>query len=210
MGKVAVKPGGLNGSLKEDTQSDSQLSLDETLNKPQNEPQNKPLDEEPELQYEWRCTCGKRVKKFGFEYTKHISDAKKSGEDHKWQLVDVDTGDVVANSIREAGVKGLISVQRKVSPKKAQGGAAGKTTPGEPIKVPYQPGRALVEKFVQYTGELDGRLLLLYELTLPMYQAAGYTPTPEEWMEDVITQFYREHAADFRFNEVISKFVEGR
>ena len=214
MAKVIVKPGEQKSS---EVSNSSQLTLDESKNTSDqslNEGQENTPDENAENQYVWRCTCGHECEKFGFEYTNHISKGKKIGEDHHFSLVDRDTGVIVANSQKEAKAKGLLYVKKGSSPKKGPSGGGGRgstgTSSGEVQKLPYRPGQALVEKFVQYTGELDGRLLLLYELTLPMYQAFGYTPTPEEWMEDVITQFYREHATDFKFNEVVNNYVEGR
>ena len=214
MAKVIVKPGEQKSS---DKSKSSQLTLVGSEDKSEqslNEGQEKPLDENAENQYVWRCNCGFEQEKFGFIFTNHISEGKGKGEEHHFSLVDRDTGEVVANSQKEAKAKGLLYVKKGSSPKKGPSGGGGRgstgISSGEAQKLPYQPGRALVEKFVQYTGELDGRLLLLYELTLPKYQAHGYTPTPEEWIEDVITQFYREHAADFKFDEVVNNYVEGR
>jgi hypothetical protein len=164
-----------------------------------------PTDEKGSL-YIWRCECGAETEKFGWEWTQHITDGRKAGEEHKWRLYNKETGELVANSPAEA--RPYMRAMRSGPPSKGRGGT--NKNPPEEDSAPYHPKTALIEKFVQYTGELDGRLLLLYELTLPLYQSRGYTPTIEEWIEDVITQFYREHAEDFKFDNVINKFVEGR
>lgn len=181
----------------------SQLHLEEDVESGLTD--NQDINEQE--QYIWRCTCGKTLEKFGFAFTQHISAGKKAGEEHKWQLIDRETGEVVANSHREAQTKGLLHKKKGSSPSKARGkGDKGKA---EDERQSFKPYTAIVEKFVQYTGELDGRLLLLYEMTLPLYESQGYVPTVEEWIEDVITQFYKEHAEDFKFDQVLKKFVEG-
>jgi len=162
-------------------------------------------EENPNDIYIWRCVCGKECNKFGWEWTQHIAEGKKRGEDHKWQLIDKRTGEVVADSPTAARV--FLKKGGSASPSNARGKVD--KTKADDNRPPFKPYTAIVEKFVQYTGELDGRLLLLYEMTLPLYQARGYEPTVEEWIEDVITQFYREHAEDFKFDQVMKKFVEG-
>ncbi|MFA5376677.1 MAG: hypothetical protein WC455_13095 [Dehalococcoidia bacterium] len=181
-------------------------TVEEAVTKDTEEGDRENLTDEKGSIYIWRCECGAETDKFGWVWTQHITDGRKAGEEHKWRLYNKETGEVVANSPAEA--RPYMREMRSGPPSKGRVGTH--KNPPEENKSPIHPNTAIIEKFVQYTGELDGRLLLLYELTLPLYQSRGYTPTVEEWIEDVITQFYREHAEDFNFNNVINNYVEGK
>lgn len=166
----------------------------------------------------WRCTCGEEFKRFGPPVTKHQKLGRELGEVHDVKLYNMDTGEFLANNIHEAIRNGILKRVGSGSSKTGRGSDEAKGKPGEPgARVsagsskdgkPYHGHLAVVEKYVMYTGELPGELLLLYEMTLKKFNLNRDEYTVEVWMEDIITRYYAEHAVDFDFHQIAENFVK--
>lgn len=174
-------------------------------------------EEDPNI---WRCSCGEEFKIFGPQVTKHQSVASdEDGYIHEVRLYNKETGEVLADGVKEALSLGLIKPSpyrrpktgRETDRQKKRISAAGARGKGSLTEGrPYHASGAFVEKFVVHTGELDARLLLLYEMTLQKFGWDRDNYTRENWLEDVITQFYAEHAEDFDFKQMAYQYVEER
>jgi hypothetical protein len=171
----------------------------------------------PEIVLIWRCACGKESDRFSPQMTKHISDNKGSDPPHRWSLVDKNTGEIKANSIADARVKGLKAAGQGDSPSRA--GGSGKEKDQSPedriieesskIKPGAGAGSSFVVNYISATDKLPSELLLLYKLFYDRCIAMGKEPPSRgEWITQTISQFYMEHAVDFDIRGMASEFIK--
>ena len=154
----------------------------------------------------WRCACGFEMDRFGKEYTAHIKEGREKGEVHEWKLVDVNTGEIVAENMRQASTMGL-KATRTEKPPQRDGGSGPKKDTDEDFEK-YRPKSPLVTKFVAYTVELPTDLLVLYKLFVDRCVSFGKEPpTISEWVTQTISQFYLEHADDFDIRGMAGEFI---
>ncbi|MFA5401831.1 MAG: hypothetical protein WC359_15370 [Dehalococcoidia bacterium] len=202
MAKLNVIPGP-NTSLEEDNSTTDPKDHENTT-------QESTQEKQPEIPEErilvWRCSCGKEMDRFGKEYTAHIKEGREKGEEHEWKLVDANTGEIVAENMRQASTMGLKATRRESAPKLAGGSSSKKDTDEELEK--YRPKSPLVTKFVAYTVELPTDLLVLYKLFVDRCIALDKEPpTISEWVTQTISQFYLEHAEDFDIRGMAGDFI---
>lgn len=154
----------------------------------------------------WRCACGFEMDRFGKEYTAHIKEGKEKGEKHEWKLVDAETGDIVAENMRQASTMGLKATRREKPPQLS--GSSGQKKELEEELEKYRPKSPLVTKFVAYTVELPTDLLVLYKLFVDRCVSLDKEPpTISEWVTQTISQFYLEHAEDFDIRGMAGEFI---
>ncbi len=195
-------------SLKVSPGEDSTNHKDVSL---ENSNQESNQETQPEIPEEriliWRCGCGAEMDRFGKEFTAHIKEGRAKGEDHKWKLVDVNSGEIVAENMREANILGLKATRKELPPKQAGGKGSNKTVTDEEFEK-YRPRSPLVTKWVAYTVELPTDLIVLYKLFVDRCVSLGKEPPAiGEWVTQVIAQFYLEHAEDFDIRGMAGEFI---
>lgn len=60
--------------------------------------------------------------------------------------------------------------------------------------------------FVSRTIELPAKLLILYDIARQRFPGQEFTES--EWIEEVITRFYAEHAEDLGLGEMVNEMLE--
>jgi hypothetical protein len=171
----------------------------------------------PEIVLIWRCACGKESDRFSPQMTKHISDNKESETPHRWSLVNKATGEIAANSIAEARMKGLKATAPSNPPRHAGGSGKEKDqTPEDRLveeaskaKLGAGAGSSFIVNYISATDKLPSELLLLYKLFYDRCIAMGKEPpTRGEWITQTISQFYMEHAVDFDIRGMAADFIK--
>ncbi|MDD5547089.1 MAG: hypothetical protein PHO67_08065 [Candidatus Omnitrophica bacterium] len=207
MTKVNVLPGPSNPSKEEN------LKFIESGASQNKRSQKSSLKKEPEITPErilvWRCLCNAESDRFGKDYIAHIREAKEKGEKdkHKWRLVDAETGEVLADNMRQANLLGLSATKVAHPPQLAWGSGQKNKDEDKEEKPDWKPRSPLVAKWVAATDELPAELLLLYKLFCDRCVAMGMEPPSRgEWITQTITQFYLEHAKDFDLRGMAGEF----
>lgn len=164
----------------------------------------------------WKCSCGAT---FGpsenFKLNRHIKQGKARGEEHaSVYLIDIDTGEVKAKSAQAATKFGLIphgARWHKKHPEATQPTAPppGDTKPPDderPLEAGESVSTSVRARFVTHEVLLDGRLLLLYDLSKQVYPQ--YDASVGEWLWDVVMQFYMEHSDELPLGKLFEDTIQ--
>ncbi len=173
---------------------------------------------------EWRCACGKVWEKYGFEVTKHIHDGKAKGENHKLLgIFDKDTGELLAATLPDAVKLGYSprSARRPApppapgqpAPASAQAPSEGllaseaSSPDGPPAEVlDYKLQAQLKARFVTTEIQLDGRLLVLYDLAKARFPSYG--ASIGEWLFEIVLRWHLEHADEMAMGRLLDPKVK--
>jgi len=177
-----------------------------------------------ELALAWKCTCGaKFAPPDALRLTSHVKHGRDAGETHQGiGLVDTKTGEVLAKAVKTATAVGLIPYSEKwwgkhpeylrsspVVPPPA-GSKNGDEPPGDAPTAGKPPAEQTVAairgRFFTREVELDGRLLVLYDIMRQCFP--DYQVTIGEWMFQTILQYYFEHSDELRFGQLFADVVK--
>jgi len=181
-----------------------------------------------ELALAWKCACGAKFGPTdGLKLTSHVKHGRGEGETHNAiGLVDTKTGEVLAKVVKTATALGLISYSEKYWKKHPDylrsqpvlpptpgstngdephgGKPPGDTPPGD--KPPAdQPVSAIRGRFFTREVELDGRLLILYDVMRQCYP--DYQVPVGEWILQTVLRYYCEHSRELRFGQLFVDVV---